>query len=250
MIDIATLLDRSMILIIASARLRRGSLSHLGIKDLQKIDKYNLYRITVYKKEQEEYITFCTPECTRCIDQYLDWRNRLGEILKPESPLFRLEYDTTDYIRIAKPKPVTPNTISHVVMSLLDKTGIRPRTQFYHRTSLMACHGFRKFFDTQCINHSMNPLYCEYLMGHKTGLIKSYFKPTYQELLEGNDQSLGYKAIISYLTINATSEENRRLREELQKREQQHTAEWELLREQITEMRQKMGMGLAVKPTP
>jgi integrase len=226
MIDIATLLDRSMILIIASARLRRGSLSHLGIKDLQKIDKYNLYRITVYKKEQEEYITFCTPECTRCIDQYLDWRNRLGEILKPESPLFRLEYDTTDYIRIAKPKPVRPNTISHVVMSLLDKTGIRPRTQFYHRTSLMACHGFRKFFDTQCINHSMNPLYCEYLMGHKTGLIKSYFKPTYQELLEGNDQSLGYKAIISYLTINATSEENRRLREELQKREQQHTAEW------------------------
>jgi integrase len=251
MIDLATLRDRCMILVMASAGLRRGALSYLRIKDLERINKYNLYQITVYKKEQEQYTTFCTPEAAKYIDQYLDWRARLGETLKPESPLFRLEYDTTDYIRIAKPRPVRPQTVSHVITTLLDKTGIRPRTQSYHRTSLMACHGFRKFFDTQCINHSMNPIYCEYLMGHKTGLMKSYFKPTCKELLEGNDQSLGYAATISYLTINPTSEENRQLREELQKREQQHTAEWELLREQITEMRQKIGMGLttsAVKP--
>ena len=216
MIDLASLRDRCMILVMASAGLRRGALFHVRIKDLQKIDKYNLYKITVYKKEQEQYTTFCTPEAAKYIDQYLDWRARLGETLKPETPLFRLEYDTTDYIRIAKPRPVRPQTVSHVITTLLDKTGIRPRTQSYHRTSLMACHGFRKFFDTQCINHSMNILYCEYLMGHKSGLIKSYFKPTDTELLEGNDKSVGYIGVIPYLTINSTEEENERLRRQVE----------------------------------
>ncbi len=99
---------------------------------------------------------------------------------------------------------------------LLDKTGLRPPTQNHNKTSLMQCHGFRKFFDTQCINHNMNPLYCEYLMGHKSGLIKSYFKPTDTELLEGNDKSVGYSGVIPYLTINATDEENEQLRRQIE----------------------------------
>ena len=64
MIDLASLRDRCMILVMASAGLRRGTLFHVRIKDLQKIDKYNLYKITVYKKEQEQYTTFCTPEAS------------------------------------------------------------------------------------------------------------------------------------------------------------------------------------------
>jgi hypothetical protein len=35
----------------------------LKIKHLQNIEQYNLYKITVYENEEEEYITFCTPEC-------------------------------------------------------------------------------------------------------------------------------------------------------------------------------------------
>ena len=54
-------------------------------------------------------------------------------------------------------------------------------------------------------------------MGHKSGLIKSYFKPTDTELLEGNDKSIGYVGVIPYLTINATEQENENLRKQLQK---------------------------------
>ena len=54
-------------------------------------------------------------------------------------------------------------------------------------------------------------------MGHKSGLIKSYFKPTDTELLEGNDKSIGYVGVIPYLTINATEQENEKLRKQLQK---------------------------------
>lgn len=217
LLDRATLRDRCIILLMASAGLRRGALPGLRLKDLQKIDKHNLYKIIVYKKDQEQYITYCTPECAKLIEEYLDWRSRLGEMLEPDSPLFRKEFDTTSAMHIIRPRLITSGTISLMIARLLDRTGIRPRTHtIYSKTSLMQCHGFRKFFDTQCINHNMNPLYCEYLMGHKSGLIKSYFKPTDTELLEGNDKSVGYIGAIPYLTINATKEENERLRRQVE----------------------------------
>jgi len=74
LVDAAPLRDKCIILIMCLAGLRRGAIQHLRIRDLQKIDKYQLYRINVYKKEQENYVTFCTPECAHHIDQYLEWK--------------------------------------------------------------------------------------------------------------------------------------------------------------------------------
>jgi tetrahydromethanopterin S-methyltransferase subunit A len=110
-----------------------------------------------------------------------------------------------------------------------------------NRSELMQNHGFRKFFNTICLNHNMNPLYAEYLMGHKTGLTKAYFKPTDEELLEGNDQSLGYAAMIPFLTISATEEEVKRLKKQLAKQDLEHSAEWEALQATVEEIRKKMG---------
>lgn len=241
LLDAAILRDKCMILLMSSAGLRRGALPYLRIRDLTKIDKYNIHKIAVYKREQEQYITFCTPECSKYIDQYLEWRQRLGEQLKPNSPLLRASFDTV--LEVNQPQSITSYIVNHMINKLLDNTGIRARRENDNsRTELMQSHGFRKFFHTECINHNMNPLYAEYLMGHKTGLIKSYFKPTDNELLEGNDQSLGYAAMIPYLTINVTEEENQKLKQELDKLKQHHSIEWESIREQITEMRQKMGL--------
>jgi integrase len=191
-----------MILLMASAGLRRAALTTLRLADLQFIDKFSLYKIAVYKREQEQYTTYCTPECAKVINQYLDSRKRLGEQLQPNSILFRAEFDTFSCIRIARPRPINPDTVSRTVTVLLDKTGIRPRAQGWKRSDVMQCHGFRKFFKTTCINAGMNPLYSEYLMGHRSGLTKSYFKPSDMELLEGNDKALGYISAINGLTIN------------------------------------------------
>ena len=244
LIDNCPARDKAMILLMSSAGLRRGALPMLRLKDLTRITKYDLYKITVYKKEQEQYISYCTPECAKAIDQYLEWRARVGEQLTPDSILFRSEFDKSRLIKIAKPRPIQAQSITRLVIDLLDLTGIRPQTHGqgqYFKTNLMTCHGFRKFFHTECINHNMNPIYAEYLMGHKTGLVKSYFKPSDQDLLEGTDQSRGYKAIIPYLTINATEEENQRLKQELAKKEKE-SKEWELCRAQINQIRQKMGL--------
>jgi hypothetical protein len=65
---------------------------------------------------------------------------------------------------------------------------------------------FEKFFETTAIKAGMSPLYVRMLMGQKSGLETSYFKPTISDLLEGNDKVIGYAPIIDALTIN---EENR-----------------------------------------
>ena len=53
----------------SSAGLRRGALPNLKLGDLKRIEKYSLYKISVYKKEKEAYTTFCTPECSKHLDQ-------------------------------------------------------------------------------------------------------------------------------------------------------------------------------------
>ena len=243
LVDAAPLRDKCIILIMCSAGLRRGAIQHLRIRDLQKIDKYQLYRINVYKKEQERYTTLCTPECAHYIDQYLEWRQRIGEQLNTNSPLLRVEFDTVTQVN--RPKPVSPYVIASMINKLLDRAGVRaPTADYKQRTELMQTHGFRKFFKTTCINSGMNPLYSEYLMGHRSGLTKSYFKPTDQELLEGNDKALGYVAAINDLTINEEHRLTKKVNElqlkndQIMELERQHKKDLETVQNQMAQMMQ------------
>ena len=243
LVDAASLRDKCIILVMCSAGLRRGAVPHLRIRDLEKIDKYGLYRINVYKKEQEQYTTFCTPECASYIEQYLDRRKRLGEQLKPNSPLFRLEYDTVTQVN--RPKAVSQWVVSFTINQLLDKTGVRARSaEINQKTELMQTHGLRKFFKTTCINAGMNPLYSEYLMGHRSGLTKSYFKPSDMELLEGNDKALGYVSTINDLTINEEHRLTKKVNElqskndQIMELERQHKKDLERVQNQMAQMMQ------------
>ena len=242
LVDAATLRDKCIILLMSSAGLRRGAIQYLRIRDLQKIDKYNLYKINVYKNEQESYITYCTPECARYIDQYLEWRQRLGERLQSNSPILRVEFDTIG--KVSVPKPVSGYVVTFTIRKLLDTTGVRAASEKWKRTELMQCHGFRKFFKTTCINAGMNPMYSEYLMGHKSGLTKSYFKPTDQELLEGNDKALGYVAAINDLTINEEHRLTKKVNElqlkndQIMELERQHKKDLETVQNQVAQMMQ------------
>jgi hypothetical protein len=51
LVDVATLRDKCFILLMCSDGLRRETITDLRIRDITKVDKYGLYRINVYKKE-------------------------------------------------------------------------------------------------------------------------------------------------------------------------------------------------------
>jgi hypothetical protein len=130
-----------------------------------------------------------------------------------------------------------------MINKLLDRAGVRaPTADYKQRTELMQTHGFRKFFKTTCINSGMNPLYSEYLMGHRSGLTKSYFKPTDQELLEGNEKALGYVAAINDLTINEEHRLTKKVNElqlkndQIMELERQHKKDLETVQNQMAQM--------------
>ena len=124
LLEYANLRDKCIILLMSSAGLRRGALPILKVQDLTILPRYNLYKIRVYAMDNEEYFTYCTPECTRLMDQYLDWRTRQGETLKPTAPLFRQEFNS---LQVSRPLPISPFGITSLIQRLLEKSGVRPQ---------------------------------------------------------------------------------------------------------------------------
>ena len=165
--------NRCIILLMCSAGLRVGSIPFLRVKDLEPIDRYNLYKVNVYAtSKKSSYFSFCTPEARKEIDQYLEWRKRLGERIKPESPLFRKEFGS---LQIQRPQPLTRSGIRFFVNKLLRNTGIRPAIPFteshkHYRSHIMECHAYRKFFEKNAVKGGMDLIYVRRLMARTVDL--------------------------------------------------------------------------------
>ncbi|MGD1834307.1 MAG: hypothetical protein ACPKQO_01115 [Nitrososphaeraceae archaeon] len=56
-----------------SSGIRFGAFSYFHLRDFIPVDKYGIYKIRVYAGETEEYFTFCTPECRKEIEKYIDY---------------------------------------------------------------------------------------------------------------------------------------------------------------------------------
>ncbi|MFZ0649048.1 MAG: hypothetical protein WAM27_12595, partial [Nitrososphaeraceae archaeon] len=189
--------------------IRLGAFPYLRVKDLEPIDKYNIFKIWVYaKSKQSRYFTFCTPEARQAIQSYLNWRKRLGEHVTKESLLFRSDFNTQRLE--AETKPITTRAISTAIGQLWVHVGMKKQhletSEGYRRNEVMTCHGFRKFLETEAFKAGMDHIYIRRLLGQKSGLEDSYLKLSEEDLLEGDDRHVGYVGIIDQLTIN---EENR-----------------------------------------
>jgi integrase len=208
-----SLRDKAIILLLSSSGLRVGGLVRLQLKHLIPNDKYGIYQIDVYKKSREAYTAFCTPETRVAIDLYLNWRRKLGETVTPESPLFRVEFDTR-FGASAPAKQIDRALVCRMLKMLRYETGI---VKIQHltesvkrgkpRSHIKTLHGMRKYLSTCLETEGVNAVYVDLLLGHNLGLKSVYSKPTPTQLLEGNgDKVLGYIHGIDALTIN---EENR-----------------------------------------
>jgi integrase len=240
MVDVADLRDKALLLLMASSGMRLGAIPPLQIKDLTPIADLNLYQIEVYKKYKERYITYCTPECRKAIDDYLDYRRRCGERIQTNTPLFRKLFDKYDSIQTAHPIPVATSTIKNVVKELLDKTGIRPPARLTEeeiaagkrskRTNLPAIHGFRKFAITNMIRAKLEYNARERLVGHTLKTLDlNYDRREQEELLQE------YAKAIDFLTVDNSNK---------LKREVEHykvkASQFEVLRAEIDGLKEAL----------
>ena len=200
--DIQKMLARSklrtkvMILIYASTGIRKSAILDLKLKHLKKIPEFNLYKFTIYENSNDEYYTFCTPECASMIDQYIEHRRQAGEKITEESYLVRNDFDWTK--NTAKnPKKLDDKSISATFRKMLIVTGLREDNEpRFKRHEKAMFHAFRKFFDTTLINANVNQMVKELLMGHSVGLDNSYYRPNEQTML------VEYSKAINDLTID------------------------------------------------
>lgn len=193
--------NKAMILLMSSGGLRIGAISILKIKDLKPIDKYNIYKISVYSRSRRSsYFSFCTPECRKSIENYIDYRKRWEERITEESPLFRTEFNNGI-------KHISTDRGKQIIINILRDTGLRkpPTEGSPQRCHIMGNHGFRKFFETNAFRAGMDHMYLRRLMGQKSGLEDAYLKLSEEELLEGDNKHVGYIGIIDQLTIDDTN---------------------------------------------
>jgi len=141
--------------------MRIGAIPGLRLRNLEKVESdYNIYKITVYEGFNEEYITFCTPECTRAIDEYLKMQQQYGEKLTQDSFLIREQFDVRDPFAISKCRQLRSNTLTKKLIDLAERSVIREkeilvagsnRKRAEMRKDVPIAHGFRKFFTTQVV---------------------------------------------------------------------------------------------------
>ena len=199
-LSVADVRLKPIISLLASGGMRIGALPFLKLKHLTKKD--NCYKIDVYAGTKEHYYTFCTPECRKYIEQYLEFRTRYGENLTPESPLFRKSFDIEIPEKVRT--NVTPLSLSAMEKDLskyLERVGIRTINHevggFKNRKEVKLAHGFRKFFATQCLNSKLMREYRILLEGHELeGNDPNYARVTEEELFSE------YEKAIDILTID------------------------------------------------
>lgn len=172
---------KAAFLILCSTGMRIGALGPLMIGDLQRID--DLYKITVYSGDKEQYITFTTPEAAKEIDIYLDFRSRRGEKLTQDSYVIIKRF--SKYLNNFKGKPFTGESLRHLLQHTIENAGLRQidHERMYKRKEIPLLHGIRKFFTKQLVDSKVNPEIREMLLGHKIGLTGVYYRPTVQDML-------------------------------------------------------------------
>ena len=164
-------------------------------------------KIIVYDGEPEQYFSFITPEAYFSLKDWMEFREKQGETITRESWLMRDIWNTGRIISnikelnlkgtsglISIPKKADSNAIRQIFTRAWKVQNIR-EVDYQRRHEFKSTHCFRKYFETNALN-SMKLLNVKLLMGHDTGLEKSYYKPTEKDLLQD------YLRAIEFLSIN------------------------------------------------
>jgi integrase len=169
-------------------------------------------KIIVYDGEPDQYFSFITPEAYASLKEWMDFREKQGEKITKESYLMRDLWNTGKILinskesnltkgttgNITLPKKPNSNAIRQIFTRAWKIQNIRPPDNDIRRHEFKSTHCFRKYFETHAME-SMKLLNVKMLMGHDTGLEKSYYKPSEKDLLEV------YMKVVDELTINEVS---------------------------------------------
>jgi integrase len=192
MLAVANHRERVILLVLLTSGMRAQALVQLQIRDFEVLPD-NVGHFVVYARTRDYYHTFCTPECTSAIRFYLNWRQEMGEEIRPEAPLIRDSIKDAFSKKTKTPKPISYIRLWEIMQKLLRKANIS-------NVNLQPNHSFRKFMNTVVANAKANPLFKEIMLGHSLKLDNMYYDRDDPTSLEALHQK--YLKAVDYLTIN------------------------------------------------
>jgi hypothetical protein len=197
---------------LASTGIRLGALHSIRIRDLERFG--DLYKITIYAGEDnDEYYTFCTPEATKEIDRYLDFRKRHGEKITGDSFLLVKQFNVNSRVKIQfTGEQYGKQSLRIILEDYIRNSGLREidHDNPNKRKEVPIFHGMRKFFSSQLVKADVKTEYRWLLEGHS---LKANDK-SYVKISENPKDLLDeYLKAVDNLTIN----EEKRLRKKVEK---------------------------------
>ena len=196
---------KAIVYTMASSGIRLGAWDFLQLKHIIPIEregKIVATKIIVYAGDNEEYISFITPEAYFEIEKWIEYRKNCGENINENSWVLRQLWDTKKgyyhHGTIKNPEKLKSSGIKRLIEDALWTQGIRKKSNLKKkRYEFQTDHGMRKWFKTQCEISGMKSINIEILMGHSIGISDSYYKITEDELLNE------YLKAITYLTLSS-----------------------------------------------
>jgi site-specific recombinase XerD len=185
-LDVANARMRAIVTCFTSTGMREAAAAELNVGNLIPLERYGInypgYLVLVYKDTDDEYYTFFNAEARLFIDDYLNYRRKVGEELTDDSPLFREDFNRHVPEKVASPKRVTGGNIFQLVSDLMIRAGVRkvikaedPKKAGRIRHETKAVHGLRAFFDTAAKNAKIPEDFRRFLRGDDCGLDENYY---------------------------------------------------------------------------
>ena len=153
---------KTLVYFLVSTGVRIGALETIKMKDIAEIEDCN--SVLVYEGQNEEYVTFLTPEASMAFDSYIKKRETDGEKITSNSPVFRSSYQ----LGYGPVKSSSTSAIKELIRRLIIKSGLRnTQVKTGKRYNTQTDHGFRKRYNTILkTTPDMNISLAEKMMGH------------------------------------------------------------------------------------
>jgi integrase len=195
---------KAIVYTMASSGIRLGAWDYLrwrNIIPIKRDGKIVAAKIVVYAGEDEEYITFVTPEAYSELKNWMEYRKQSGEKTDENSWVIRQLWNTKQgqyhHGSIKEAARLKSSGIKRLLEDALWTQRLRKKSDLKrNRYEFQTNHGFRKWFKTRCEQSGMKSIDIETVMGHSIGVSDSYYRITEEELLNE------YLKAVNLLTIN------------------------------------------------
>jgi len=167
MLDAVSIEEKFRILFIAQTGMRVSDATSLKIGDVKReLELENIPLAIRFSPQKDrnligERITFLGSDGVEMLKQYLNWREKRGELLIDDSPLFT---GRTKKRHGRKITPVASAAFNETIRESAKKAGIGNGNEKYGR---IRTHCLRKFFITQMTNHGVEDKIVNFLTCHK-----------------------------------------------------------------------------------